>query len=557
MASFKGFEFLGRRGTCALLCLSLGLSLGMTGCQDQDPQEEDSQDKAGSPQDESPSESAGETESSENNEEPGTEPSPDASSEEPESSSGGEEEPDPSASTETDKPDDSSDPKDSGETDSQAPDPDDCPDKIPEGPKDCEGTTLEAKLRCIPGMTVKTKDGKTFDLSFEQPVNHADKSAGTFTQRLHLRHTSADAPLIMQTSGYTLSTRRSELAQLFSTNVLSIEHRFFNRSTPKAPADWSQLNIKNSADDFHRIYKALKWLYPKPWVSTGASKGGETVLFHRHFHHCDVQGTVAYVAPLVMGQSDDRFVDFMNKVGGNKLKKCRNDLRAFQRLALKRRSAMLSRMQDSEYKTLGGAAVALEHAVIELPFVFFQYKSPSTCNAVPSSNASDQDVYNYLKNVGQLEQFKDRSLAPFEAYYYQAANELGTPGEDLDPLDDLLKHADTYNIDAYIPRHKVTFDDTAMPKVQDWIKRKGQNIMLIYGGLDPWTAAQVELGDAKDSFSFSAPQGNHQAGISSLDRANEKKAKGIVGRWLKTKAKLLRSKPSMDWMLDAKGPPGR
>lgn len=431
-------------------------------------------------------------------------------------------------------------------------DPNDCPGTIPKGPKDCEATTLEGKLRCIPGLTVKTKDGgKTFDLRLEQPINHADKSAGTFTQRLHLRHVDANAPLVLQTSGYSLSTRRSELAQRFRSNVLSVEHRYFRSSTPKAPADWTQLNIKNSAADFHRIYLALKWLYPKPWVSTGASKGGETVLFHRRFHPCDVDGTVAYVAPLVMGRGDERFVDFLKTVGGDKLAQCREDLRAFQKMALRRRKAILSRMKDAEFQILGGPAVAMEHAILELPWVFFQYRSPASCGSIPDKNASDQNVFDYLNQVGQLKQFKDKSMGAYEAYYYQAANELGVPACAQDHLGGRLQHGDTCDINTYIPQHNVTFDPKAMPKIQDWVKTNGHRLMFLYGSLDPWTAAQVELGNAKDSFKFTVKGKNHNAILGDLPSKQKSEALNAISRWIKAQPRQLRSAVSRAWIQDS------
>jgi hypothetical protein len=43
---------------------------------------------------------------------------------------------------------------------------------------------------------------------------------------------------------------------------------------------------------------ALRWAFPGKWINAGESKGGVTSVLHRRFYPCDVEATVAYVAPI-------------------------------------------------------------------------------------------------------------------------------------------------------------------------------------------------------------------------------------------------------------------
>ena len=159
-----------------------------------------------------------------------------------------------------------------------------------------------------------------------------------------------------------------------------MEHRFFLPSRPE-PADWSHLTIQQSAADFHRIVKAFKPIYTGRWVSTGGSKGGETVVFFRRFYPADVDATVAYVAPLAR-RDDERFPSFQEAVGASA--PCRERLKAFQRaiLAARRAAGAAGHLPPARGLTFEqlGLEKALEHAVIEAYFAFWQYGTPASCD---------------------------------------------------------------------------------------------------------------------------------------------------------------------------------
>ncbi|MFF0728419.1 hypothetical protein [Streptomyces sp. NPDC004134] len=98
-----------------------------------------------------------------------------------------------------------------------------------------------------------------FVLELRQPVDHADRTAGTFEQRLTLLHTATDRPMVLYTTGYgaVLTPRRTEPATVLRGNQLQVEHRYFGVSRPPS-ADYAHLTIRQAADDHHRVDPALR-----------------------------------------------------------------------------------------------------------------------------------------------------------------------------------------------------------------------------------------------------------------------------------------------------------
>jgi len=417
----------------------------------------------------------------------------------------------------------------------------------------CTWTTLKQRLACIPGITVVEEvvndpeagvtvvpEGyRRFELLIVQPANHDDPKSATFKQRLSLLHKSETGPMVLSSSGYGLSTGRSEVTRTFTSNQLSVEHRFFTPSVPMPPT-WKDLDIRQSAADYHRIVTALKSVYTGHWVNTGASKGGMTSVYHRRFYPQDLNGTVAYVAPNVYGTDDPRFVTFLQQVGGPDYAACRAKLQEVQKAALANRAAMVALMKGS-YTMLGGKEIALEHAVLELPFVFWQYTPPDNaqvgCAAIPAADAPVADIFQFVDAAASFSNYADPDFEQFAPYYYQAATQLGAPGVDDAPLAGLLQHRATYAAASYAPKGvPITFDAAAMVDIAAWVKTSAETTMFVYGEYDPWSAGAFELGAAKDSFLFVAAGRNHGAKLTGLTAAEKVTALDALERWMGAKA---------------------
>jgi hypothetical protein len=432
---------------------------------------------------------------------------------------------------------------DSGPGDSEPGDVGACSGVVWAPPPGCAATTLEDRLRCIPGLTVTPQDlapplagYRRFDLVLDQPIDHDHPELGTLQQRAMLLHVSDTAPMVLATSGYGLGSRNglTEVARLLNANQLAYEHRYFGPSRP-APTDWSKLDIRQAAVDAHRFAEALHWLYPGHWVNTGASKGGMTSVYQRRFHPCDVDATVAYVAPTSITTTDSAYVAFLEQVGGSERAGCRADLIAFQRRLLQRRAEIVPQVRGTFLQI--DVDKAFELAVVELNFAFWQYTAPDDpeigCSAIPPAGATPEQMLAFLEIHSSPDVLAgEDSLDFYHAYYHQAVAQLGAPAPYEAPLADLLRYRGADVPATFIPAGEVSaFDAAAMPDINTWVANDGERMMFIYGELDPWSSREF-VPSAKDSHRFKVTGGNHGARIAQLAETDRNEALSLLARWL-------------------------
>jgi hypothetical protein len=415
-------------------------------------------------------------------------------------------------------------------------------------PAGCTATDFAGKLACIPGLTFQARPDQPlagyvrYDLTFQQPIDHEKPELGTFPQRAMLMLAAVDRPMVLATSGYNLSTRSrvDELAATFGANELWYEHRYFASSTPAAPADWSKLDIRQAAGDAHRLAAAFHWLFPGRWVNTGVSKGGMTSVYHRRFHPCDVDATVAYVAPISLAAGDAAYNDFLSRVGGGTYATCRADLRAFQRRLLQRRAELVP-LVTGMFTQLPVDQV-FEMAVIELAFAMWQYTSPDDpdhgCPAIPPATATASEMLAFLNYHSPPATLAgDASLTLYRAYYHQAAGQLGFPAPFEAGLEDLLQYAGTDVAATFLPAGTApVFDAAVMPEVRDWVSANGERMMFVYGEHDPWSTRMYDPAAARDQVRYVDPGGNHGAKLRTLEAADRAAATARLEQWLQATA---------------------
>ncbi|GGK37026.1 tripeptidyl aminopeptidase [Pilimelia terevasa] len=414
------------------------------------------------------------------------------------------------------------------------------------------------QLADIPGMTVTEGVGeagyRSFQLVYRQPVDHGDPSRGTFGQRATLLHRDVARPMVLHTTGYWLGgSKRSEPAQLIEGNQLSTEQRFFRDSTP-APADWSALTIAQAAADHHRFVTALRPLYQAKWLSTGASKGGMTSVYHRRFYPGDVDATVAYVAPNdVDNDEDSAYTRFFATVGDTD---CRARISALQREVLgSRRAALTARVAAAAAaagqtfdRTVGTADGSLEVATVDALYAFWQYEPAATCDKVPPATATDDEIYGWIDKVAGFAGYTDQGSAQFVPYYYQASAQLGYPTFDLPALAGLLRHPELAHPRAFVPRSipLPAFDTAAMRDVDSWVRDQGERMMFVNGQFDPWSAEPFRVGAGRDSFVYEVRGGNHGATVGALSPADRAAAQATLRRWAGVGKVAVRRIPGLD-----------
>ncbi|MCH2180065.1 MAG: hypothetical protein MK106_14805 [Mariniblastus sp.] len=349
-----------------------------------------------------------------------------------------------------------------------------------------------------------------FLLKIRQPLDHQDKTKGYFYQRVLLVHRGFGNKVVINTNGYGLEANAGELSNILNANFVSVEHRFFGPSTPKEK-DWKYLTIEQAAADYHHIRKLLGQIYKSHWISTGISKGGETATYYRFFYPDDVALSVPYVAPFPIGLKDQRFYPFFETVG---TKECRDKIEAFQQAVLENKAAILPRLKyylkgkGSQVELIGGVEAALELFVLEYPFSFWQ--SGKDCNMIPSSDATPEELLNYLIDGGDYWYLLDESTEKLAAHYYQHATQLGYYGYQTDRFGDLIKKWNGEPSACFFPYEKdLEFDPSIRNDVIDWLQTDAEGLVFIYGGVDTWTVAQAELGQNQKVYKYILPGKHH------------------------------------------------
>ncbi|QNE77188.1 aminopeptidase [Streptomyces finlayi] len=421
---------------------------------------------------------------------------------------------------------------------------------------DASSEDIKDRILAIPGMSLiqeKPYPGyRYFVLNYTQPVDHRNPYKGTFEQRVTLLHKDTSRPTVFFTSGYNVSTNpsRSEPTQIIDGNQVSLEYRFFTPSRP-APADWSKLDIWQAASDQHRVFKALKKLYTKNWLTTGGSKGGMTATYFERFYPKDMDGVVAYVAPNdVVNKEDSAYDRFFANVG---TKDCRDRLAGVQREALVRREPLEKRFEafaaenGYTFNTVGTLDKAYEAVVMDYVWAFWQYSLVSDCEAVPAdaAGATDEAIWDSVDGISGFAAYADQGLERYTPYYYQAGTQLGSPDIKQPWLGDLSRYG--YQPPrTFVPRDiPMTFQPSKMRDVDSWVRNNANRMMYVYGENDPWGAEPFRLGaGARDSYVYTAPGANHGAKVSGLVADEKAEAVAAILRWAGVAPAAVQADPS-------------
>lgn len=374
-------------------------------------------------------------------------------------------------------------------------------------------------------------------VTIRQPLDHKHPEKGSFTQRVVISHEGFDRPTVLVTEGYggdyALNPRyRDELAGLFQTNTVFVEHRYFSGSVPDT-VDWQYLTAQNSASDLHIITTLFKQIYPQKWISTGISKGGQTALIYRAFFPNDVDITVPYVAPVSRSAEDGRHEPFLNKVGD---KKTRQAILSFQREVLKRRGEIIPLLEkfcmEKQLSFRISMNEVLDYCVLEYSFAFWQWGTPAS--QIPANSATTEVLFKHLTEISGPDYFATGQ--PTQAFFIQAARELGYYGYDIEPFKDLLfiRTAKDYLQRIMLPEGiTIQFQPELYKKLTNFIETSDPRLIFVYGEYDPWTSVGItKLDGKKNMFVAIQPKGSHRARINTLPDSLRDKVIQTIKLWL-------------------------
>ena len=400
-----------------------------------------------------------------------------------------------------------------------------------------------AHLKGVSNLTVLSTDHFVDKcvFFFEQPLDPKDPTKGVFKQRVFVSHRGFDRPTVFVTEGYGAASaagaaRTNELADLFHTNLVVVEHRYFVESTP-SPRNWEYLTAENSAYDLHHIFTALKAVYPEKWIATGVSKGGQATMIYCTFFPNDMDIAVPYVAPLNRDIIDGRHEIFLREIVGRP--EDRAIIQNFQLELLKRRSRLMpmfaAHCEERNFQFRTSLDEIYDFSVLEYSYAHWQYGT--TIDNMPSLTASDEELFSQFIAISSPRYFQDNSS--IESFFVQAERELGYYGYDLAPFASYLTITSDkgYLKKLVVPKDAdVSFDRTLFDKICAYLDKEDPRMVFIYGEYDPWSATaadiSVDMKNKKNIIVAYVPKGSHSANIRRLPDDLQTKVIDTIKRWL-------------------------
>lgn len=401
-----------------------------------------------------------------------------------------------------------------------------------------EESDIKGFLETLDGVTyektsVDSVFPETYTLFINQKINHKDKEAGQFTQKLYLTHFSDSLPTVMVTEGYgARGNYLSEPAQIIGANQIIVEHRYFGESKPDS-MNWAQLTTENAAADHHHIYKAFSQFYQNHWISTGISKGGQTSIFYKYYYPEDMHISMPYVAPLNLEQEDVRINWFLRHVGSPKENAL---ILNYQRMMLQNFDSIFPIFKAVADKNMQEFAIndtaAYEFMVLEFPFSYFQWGN-FVLDSIPTELLSAQKMMKPMFNLGLVSFYFKSTLDELMPFMVQAYRELGYYDYDLDSLQTYLRKVKNSSNIAFLPEElRFEYNDKIMNKVYDFIHNEGNQMIFVYGELDPWSSTSVSPDSRTNAIKLVLPGGSHSTRIRHFSEEKQAMIKEQVQKWL-------------------------
>lgn len=373
---------------------------------------------------------------------------------------------------------------------------------------------------------------KAYQIVLDEPLDHKNPSVGTFKHYVYLSHSDETKPTVIVTEGYNATPQTYELTKIFKGNQVQVEYRFYGKSRPDS-IQWQYLKNDQAIEDYHNLVTKLKRLYTGKWISTGISKGGETVLIYKSKYPWDVEVAVPYVAPLINGQEDPKTAAHIKTVGSDE---CREKITKFQRLVLTNRDSVLGEIsryakeKEMSFTELSNDE-ALEYSVLQFPFSFWQWGG--NCDAIPNETANAKELFDYLNTIVEISLYNDKFYYDLLPSYYQHMTELGYYGFDTTSVKDLIKVVHKPTNLRFTPKNvDLTFNPNYINEVRDFVENQGKKILYIYGEYDTWGACAPSPKPHVDALKMILKEGSHSTRIKNFSKEDQQRIYDKLQNWL-------------------------
>lgn len=369
-------------------------------------------------------------------------------------------------------------------------------------------------------LQTNSRGESEFLINFKQLINHEDSTAGYFYQKVFLTYLSSDKPTVVVTEGYDVGYNyRTELLDLFPSNQIVIEYRYFGDS--KLPDDMGMdyLTTMQGAKDHETIIQFFRKFFNGKFISTGISKGGQMAFIHRALFPNSVDLTITYVAPYNLEREDKRINLFLEEVGTNE---ARDDILRFQKEIISRRDKMLP-LLTKEMQRIGlefnmELDKVFELAVLEYEFSFWQWGE--NIEVRDYSLMSDSEILKMLINPGIFQYFSSQFMESKLPFFYQAYTELGYYSYNTTKVLNYLNAFETTTIssDFFVANlgYDLEFDNSDVLFYLEKFQKEDPPTIHIVGGIDPWSATMPNVEGLKNSIVIRDDDGSHYVRINNL-----------------------------------------
>ena len=196
----------------------------------------------------------------------------------------------------------------------------------------------------------------------------------------------------------------------------------------------------------------------------------------------------------------------------------------------------LTRTKAYSFRKVGNAERALKLTILEFPFAFWQWGN--NINDMPQLEEEDYNkIFNYLVRVSSPDFFDDKSIENLQAFYYAALTETGMYAYNIKPFKKYFKEEkdNIITFDFAMPKgyENTPFNTKQLHDINNWLQTKAENMLFIYGGIDPWSATAVDLKKNTKCAKYIKADMDHKCRIKDFENLTRDAILKTLKAWIK------------------------
>ena len=409
--------------------------------------------------------------------------------------------------------------------------------------------SIENVVDLKPFMNVNL--GQCYYFNYNQLVDHNNPSKGTFKQQVVLTFVGKDAPTILHTQGYSLTTQpdpnniKNHLDSIkaphflwalskegdkkkFDLNCLQVEYRYHGFSLPEGDKDsFTYMTAEQHSKDLHAIVSDLKKALitgSGKWLSTGVSKNGDTSTQYAYFDELngwnDIDVYVPFASPNTIQEEDIRIGTYMLTQSSKEALPALE--KAYKKLVDDRAVADST---IAAYAKKGGkfkkdsALLSTVEAVLGNLFQLQSYADYNTWTKLIPKEGDKPETYAkffMLDSTSPEVEYKGagargplhKRRTPYEV---QNAMEQGGAGFDFSWFLDgkLLSESDKKYFKDLMEKSKNSKTMDLQVNVRKNLETTTKKLIFVYGEDDPWTGAAIADPTNPNVKKYIVPHGTH------------------------------------------------